>query len=568
MVYHPIDLMKPNMNSKTYYLSFLILLFSLSASGQNNYKKIEIFTKIWGFLKYHHPTVAAGSINWDSVYVNNLSKINMNSSNAAFNECILSIINNLGPIEKTEVTTFTDTLFNKNHNLKWLKTNRIISFTVKAKLNEIYIYRSQGENKYIKMANLTADYSGESKYESMGFPSEEYRLLFLARFWNAINYFAPYKYEIGEDWDNILSRFIPKMVNAKDTVKYYKSLLQLSVSMGDGHSQLTLADNNDKINDLVFGKYTAPIYTDIAEGKIIVRKVANDSLNQINIRRGDIIFSVDNEPAAKRMKRISEYISASNKVTKDKYLTWSFFNTPNDYQRLEIKRGRQIIIVKVKCIMASKRDWGDLTNYTSNETGYKTVGNSIAYVYAWQMWKGNMDTIKELIKSKKAVIFDVRNYPGSDYFYNIFDVFLPESKAINQSLCISINNPGYFRWQLSPKIGSTNKSPYSGKVVILTDERSQSQGEYSVMCFQTIPNSVTVGSQTAGADGVVTTIPMGGKLSLSYSGYGIFYPDKTPTQRRGVKIDIEAMKTAEGITQNRDVALEKALEFLKNRGID
>ncbi len=184
------------------------------------------------------------------------------------------------------------------------------------------------------------------------------------------------------------------------------------------------------------------------------------------------------------------------------------------------------------------------------------------------MWKSNMDTIKALIKSKKAVIIDIRNYPISDYFYNIFDIFLPEPKAINQSLYITIKNPGYFRWQLSPKIGTTNKFPYSGKVVILTDERSQSQGEYSVMCLQTIPNSVTVGSQTAGADGVVTTISMGGKLSLSYSGYGIFYPDKTPTQRRGVKIDIEATKTAESITNNRDFALQKALEFLKKNGID
>lgn len=543
-------------------------MLSLSVSGQSKCQKIEIFTKIWGFLKYHHPTVTNGRINWDSVYVNNISKINKNLSNAAFNRHILFLIKNLGPIRKTAPTTSTDTLFDKNYNLKWLKSSRIISISVKTKLKEIYTYRSQGENKYIKMANLTADYSGENKYESMGFPNEEYRLLFLARFWNAINYFAPYKYEIGEDWGNILSRFIPRMISVKDSVEYYKSLLQLSVSMNDGHSQLALADNNDKINDLVFGKYTVPIYTDIAGGKIIVRKLANDPLSQFDIRQGDIILSVDNEPVAKRMNRISKYISASNKVTSDKYLTWPFFNTPNDYQILAIQRGRKKVIVKIKCIIASKREWGDLTNYTSNETGFKTIGNSIAYVYAWQMWKGNIDTIKALIKTKKAVIFDVRNYPSSDYFYNIFDIFLPKPTAINQTLCISINNPGYFQWKLSPKIGAINQSPYSGKVVILADERSQSQGEYSVMSLQTIPNSVTIGSQTAGADGVVTSIPMGGKLSISYSGYGIFYPDKTPTQRRGIKIDIQAKKTIESISKNNDIALQKAIDFLKKKGID
>ncbi|NRF40232.1 S41 family peptidase [Pedobacter foliorum] len=560
--------MNPFRNLKIYHASLLILLFSSSVSGQSKIEKIEIFTKIWGFLKYHHPTVATGNINWDSVYVNNILKISTNLSNASFNTRVLSLINNLGPIEKNAATTLTDTLFDKNYNLKWLKSSHILKINVKTKLMEIYTYRNQGENKYIKLANLTADYSGESKYESMAFPNEEYRLLFLARYWNAINYFAPYKYVIGEDWGNILSRFIPGMISVNDSVDYYKLLLQLSVSLNDGHSQVASADNNDKINNLLFGKYTAPIYSDIADGKIIVRKVQKDSLNQINIKRGDMILSVDDEPIFKRMKRIIKYISASNKVTKTKYLTWTFFNTHNEYQRIRAKRGSQIIEVKIKCILSSKRDWEELTNYTNNETGYKSIGNSIAYVYAWQMWKGNMDTIKALIKSKKAVIFDVRNYPRSDYFYNIFDIFFKKPTAINQTLCISINNPGHFQWKLSPKIGNTNPTPYSGKVLILTDERSQSQGEYSVMCLQTIPNSVTIGSQTAGADGAVTSIPMGGKLSITYSGYGIFYPDKKPTQRRGIKIDIQAKKTVESISKNEDVALQKALDFLKKNGIN
>ena len=81
-----------------------------------------------------------------------------------------------------------------------------------------------------------------------------------------------------------------------------------------------------------------------------------------------------------------------------------------------------------------------------------------------------------------------------------------------------------------------NKELYKGKVLILCDERTQSQGEYTCMAFQTIPNSVTIGTQTAGADGIVTHIPIGSGLSISYSGYGIYYPDKTQTQRTGIKI--------------------------------
>ncbi|MEO6850959.1 MAG: S41 family peptidase, partial [Mucilaginibacter sp.] len=100
------------------------------------------------------------------------------------------------------------------------------------------------------------------------------------------------------------------------------------------------------------------------------------------------------------------------------------------------------------------------------------------------------------------------------------------------------------------------------------DERAQSQGEYTAMALQTIPNSVTIGSQTSGLDGAVSYIPMGSKLTLSYSGYGMYYPDKTPTQRRGVRINITIKKTVESVIKDQDVALDAALKYLKARGID
>jgi C-terminal processing protease CtpA/Prc len=546
----------------------LVILIPANSFGQTEYSKIATFTKVWGFLKYHHPAVATGQINWDSVYVNNLPKIQYTATINEFNNILLSVIDDLGEIQKTQSAKLPDSVFTQNHDLKWIDHDQLIHKSLRSRLKDIYTYRNQGDNKYIKTNYLTADYSGENKYNSMGFPDQDYRLLFLARFWNAINYFAPYKYEIGEDWGNMLTRFIPQMMNLKDTLSYYQILLQLSVSLNDGHSQFTIDNDNAPINDLVFGKYTAPVYSAILDGQVIINKLADDSLSKSALQKGDLVLSVDNEPISQRITRIRSYLSASNNNSRNKHLTWVLFDTHNNYQTLKIKRGDEILTLKVKCMLAAKRDWRYLTNYTYNDKGYKKVGNSIAYVYAAQIWHGNLDTIKALIKKSKAVIFDVRNYPNNDDFYNIFDIFLPEPKVINQSLCMSINNPGFFKWKPSPRIGNINRSPYRGTVIILADERSQSQGEYSTMCLQTIPNSITIGSQTAGADGVVTQIPMGGKLAISYSGYGIFYPDKTPTQRRGIKIDIPVKKTIKSVMRDDDLAVEEALKLLKKKGIN
>lgn len=558
---------------KTLFLSLLFLLLTCHLFCQTKYQKIEMFIKMWGFLKYHDPAVASGKFDWDSVYIRNLPLIEQTITKDEFNKQLLSIINNLGALQKKLPARLPDSLFTANHDLSWIKQSKFLNAELESKLMDIYQHRNQEENKYIKSIHSTVDFSGEKQYEAMTFPNLRYRLLFLSRFWNVINYFAPYKYLVEENWNNVLLRFIPKIINAKDTLMYYRTLLQLAASLNDGHAQLWFGNANAPISDLVFGKYTAPFYAEIINGAVIIRKLANDTLcRKADIEKGDIILAIDKEPVVAKINFLKPYVSASNIKSKEHYIARNLFDTHNSYLKLKIKRGNEIFTKKVKCILTAEKNWGDISNYTHNETGYKTVGNSIAYIYAMQIWKGNIDTIKALIKSRKAVIFDVRNYPNNgDVFYNIFDIMLTEPKIINLSSYFLTANPGYFEWKKSAMIGNFgNKviSPYKGRVIILVDERTQSQGEYSAMALQTIPNSVTIGSQTAGADGNVTLIPMGSKLSLSYSGYGIYYPDKTITQRQGIKIDITAKKTLESVAHDQDVISEKALKYLKAGGID
>ncbi len=119
-------------------------------------------------------------------------------------------------------------------------------------------------------------------------------------------------------------------------------------------------------------------------------------------------------------------------------------------------------------------------------------------------------------------------------------------------------NPGAFHW--TPPLSLQPASPrYTGKIVILVDEVSQSQSEYTTMAFRAAPDATVVGSTTAGADGNVSPIPLPGGLRSMISGIGVFYPDKTPTQRIGIIPDIEARPTIRGIRAGRDEVLEVAL---------
>ena len=98
--------------------------------------------------------------------------------------------------------------------------------------------------------------------------------------------------------------------------------------------------------------------------------------------------------------------------------------------------------------------------------------------------------------------------------------------------------------------------------MILIDEISQSQAEYTTMALRAAPGAIVIGSTTAGADGNVSPIPLPGGLSTMISGIGIFYPDKRPTQRIGIVPDIEVHPTVAGLREGRDELLEAAVRTI------
>jgi Peptidase family S41 len=74
-------------------------------------------------------------------------------------------------------------------------------------------------------------------------------------------------------------------------------------------------------------------------------------------------------------------------------------------------------------------------------------------------------------------------------------------------------NPGATHFRPGDRI--TPRQPhYSGKVIILVDETSLSQAEYTAMAFRAARGAKVIGSTTAGADGNVSPIPLCGGSAL------------------------------------------------------
>jgi C-terminal processing protease CtpA/Prc len=97
------------------------------------------------------------------------------------------------------------------------------------------------------------------------------------------------------------------------------------------------------------------------------------------------------------------------------------------------------------------------------------------------------------------------------------------------------------------------------------NENTQSHAEFTAMAMRVAPHAIVIGSTTAGADGNVSAITLPGGIRTRISGIGVYYPDGRETQRVGIVPDITVQPTIQGIIQNRDELLEKAIEIINEK---
>ena len=159
----------------------------------------------------------------------------------------------------------------------------------------------------------------------------------------------------------------------------------------------------------------------------------------------------------------------------------------------------------------------------------------------------------------------MRCYPSEFVVFSLGEYLMPNASEFVKFSKGSITDPGVFTLTDVLKVGAENKDYYTGKVILLINEITQSQAEYTTMAFRVAPQATVIGSTTAGADGNVSQFYLPGGISTMISGIGVYYPDGKETQRVGIVPDIEIKPSIEGIKKGRDELMEKAIEIINRQ---
>jgi C-terminal processing protease CtpA/Prc len=177
-----------------------------------------------------------------------------------------------------------------------------------------------------------------------------------------------------------------------------------------------------------------------------------------------------------------------------------------------------------------------------------------------QLQTADVNTMYSNLKNCPAIIFDIRNYPNGTA-WPIANLMYPNHTMFSKLTEPDVTYPGTYTWYYDYLGVNGNTSPYTGRVIILMNEQTQSQAEFSCMILGNMTNSIKVGSQTAGADGNITYLKLSKDIQAGFTSLGVYYPNGDSTQRIGIRPDSLVYPTPMGIRHHRDEVLEKALQI-------
>jgi hypothetical protein len=207
--------------------------------SKSQIENLTVLGQIWGFLKYHHPAIARGDYNWDYELFRIMPKILASKNRAGRNAVLIEWIKNLGDFENVETQNSEKEEIKLRPDFSWITEKNLGSDLVR-RLNLIKIAKRSEKHYYISFNGGVGNprFDNENPYRAFVYPDAGFRLLSLFRYWNVIQYFFPYRHLIDEDWNNVLSEFIPQFARASGELEYKKTALALIVRIHDTHANI------------------------------------------------------------------------------------------------------------------------------------------------------------------------------------------------------------------------------------------------------------------------------------------------------------------------------------------
>ena len=585
----------------------LIVLLSVSCTSHSSDKAISqevknltAFSKLYGYIKYFHPSDETRKVNWDKMAILGMQKVknadNDQELKSRLRELFLPIaptvtLTNSKPSGKTFRTTYLEHIDGDTTELKTV-TWQHLGVDIE---HESPVYASSRINRddhqantplfeqYPKVGETTirqltsslwinvplALYSDEShtlprsskvdlndlkkqlqtiNLDSTTSKNKNVQLADIAIAWNELQHFYPYFDVIDTNWEKQLKTAFKKTLIDDTPQEFFTTFRSMLTSTQDGHIGLYHPSLSDKGG--------LPFLVDWVDNKVVVTHSMHDI-----IQPGDIVKTLNGESAVKIVQEHRSLVSGSPQLSLHRSLRQLGTGKIGTEATVEIKDKEGLKTHTVERL--SRRSVIKI-----GQSDFPVTGQIEDGIYYVDLDRASMDRINDnidKIASSQGVIFDLRGYPNgnheiirhllaspdtSDQWMQIPKIIYPNQKNI-----VGYRKDG---WQLKPA-----KPHIQGEVVFLTDDQALSYAESVMSLIAHYDLGEIVGQQTGGVNGNVNRLSMPGGFEFRWTGMKVVKHDGSQHHLVGVEPTVPVEKTIQGIRSGKDEYVEKAVQLLQ-----
>lgn len=534
------------------------------AEAHEEAERIARLIEVWGFVKYHHSDAREGRLAMDREFFELYPAIAGAGSMAEAETVLVRWLARIGtgepcaPCARDRMPEPGKIALDAPTGA-WMAS---LPEPLATPINAINTNRSAASaNFQIETARGVgnAKFLNEPDYRSTTRDDAALRMLAAARMWNTLRYWFPYRDVMDAPAADILVPAIAEVFAARTVQEHQRALVKLAVRADDGHARiLAYRDAVAPAGDCII-----PYTWRHVEGQLVVDGVEAHPANLL--RAGDVVRAIDGESMSALEERYASFVPASNEASRMNGLSYRLQSGACGARTLTLDRDGATIEVTVEW-MPPKEAGIDLS-HGRDRAGpvIQELEGDVVYVRFPMLKRGDVAELVARANAGSGLVLDMRGYVTDYLIYELGSRLRSEPFDFALFTQPSPATPGLFTWSDPVTIEpAADGVRITVPVVALIDETAGSSPEYHAMAWRA-GGVRLVGSPTAGADGNVSSIalPRDG-AEMRFSGVGVHYPDRSPTQRIGIVPDIEVTPTRQGIAAGRDEVLERALVELRS----
>ena len=485
---------------------------------------LTLICKCWGFVKYYYPNIEKIGVDINKELFEILDNY---CDRRNVSKVICEWIDSIDQYKnfKWKQLAPKPIEFYSNANLKWINDTTYISAELSNRLTNILSYRRlKGNYSSIKSSGVIYHATIPPTQGNLrDLNNIKQRLLVLFTYWNVIEYYYCLK-QPDLKWDALLSSYLPAFISG-DGETCYKELKSLASTLHDSHG--IVRSNEDTLTNFI------PLNVRMSDSLL---RVVGECGNGIPI--GSTILSIDGKETTEVLTYLTDslFYNYSNSSSLKNAMTMTGLLSTKDSVLIKFSNNNgNISSLKIGTINQDNFEIWD-KKYKSGAIKACQLIDDICYMNAGSFVRSEENKYLELLKKSRALIVDLRFYPNEMMIPFITQYLIPNKTPFAKFDVPSWNNPGFSK-SVTPRYRSSSKYSYDGRIVILVNENTFSQGEYTAMALQANSRSITIGTETCGSDGDMSLILLPGGIHAYFTGLGVYYPNGDSTQRKGIRID-------------------------------